>query len=70
MSKNAIELTVNDDDDDLVAYLVLPDHPGSGTPGIVSRHESIKDLIDGYKGPDVFLDFDKDGCLIGIEILA
>ena len=56
-------------DDPKTAYLKLPDHPGSGVPGAVSQQMRLADLIDGYKGPDMYLDFDGSGCLIGIEIL-
>ena len=65
----SIQLNVSEDDSD-VAYLMLPGHPGKGTPGIVAKQISLADKIEGYKGPDVYLDFDKEGQLIGIEILA
>ena len=69
MSGQKIQLEVSKDDPD-VAYLVLPDHPGRGTPGCVSETKSLSEIIDGYKGPAIYLDFDKGGSLIGIEILA
>jgi len=53
-----------------VAYLALPGHPGAGLPGIVKTQISLADRIEGYVGPDVYLDFDASGRLIGIEILA
>lgn len=52
-----------------VAYLTLPDHPGRGVYGCVDRTVELRDIIGDYKGPDVNLDFDKEGVLIGIEIL-
>lgn len=35
----------------------------------VVRNVRVYDLLSGYVGPDVILDFDKHGKLIGIEIL-
>ncbi len=61
------------------AYLTLPGHPGSSkaadrfdqkTEGCVSSTQKIRDVIPDYKGPDLNLDFDNEGTLIGIEILA
>jgi hypothetical protein len=57
------------------AYVYLPDHPDNATPeeqtrGIVSRMVCLHDLIESYSGPRVHFDFDKDGRLIGIEILV
>ncbi len=69
MPEQKIRLEVSEDDQD-VAYLVLPAHPGRGTPGCVSETKSLAEVIDGYKGPAIYLDFDKEGSLIGIEILA
>ena len=69
MSENKFELKVSKDDSD-VAYLSLPDHPGTGISGVVTKQISLGEIIKGYKGADVHLDFDKDGKLIGIEILA
>lgn len=69
MSEKKIELIVSKDDSD-VAYLQLPDHPGSGTPNVVARQICLAELIKSYEGPDIFLDIDHDGKLIGIEILA
>lgn len=68
MTTGKITLTISDDDED-VAYLTLPKHPGQGTPGAVRKQTRLLDLVN-YVGPDVFLDFDKDGNLIGIELLS
>jgi uncharacterized protein YuzE len=61
-------LTISDGDQD-VAYLTLPGHPGQGTPSVVARQTRLRDLM-AYAGPDLYLDFDKDGTLIGVEILT
>ncbi|WP_437631892.1 DUF2283 domain-containing protein [Sorangium sp. So ce854] len=77
-SGGTFELRVSDDDAD-VAYLRLPFHPGnlglySYTPGISSckmaRSVRLRDLMGDYDGPDVVLDFDLRGVLVGIEVLA
>jgi uncharacterized protein YuzE len=52
------------------SYLTLPDHPGRGTWGCVANSIPLDQVIEGYEGPDVVLDFDANGRLIGIEILA
>jgi hypothetical protein len=68
MAKGKIELKVSDKDRS-VAYISLPDHPGIGKPGVVVKQVRLIDLCTGYKGPDVYLDFDKSNHLVGIEIL-
>ncbi len=67
MAEKKISLAVSAGDQD-VAYLYLPGHPGRGTPG-VARQVRLSSLMT-YKGPDLFLDFDGDGQLVGVEILA
>jgi uncharacterized protein YuzE len=54
--------------DSHTAYVALPGYRPEF--GVVSKTISLDDLFDGYAGPRVHLDFDKDGRLIGIEILA
>ncbi len=66
MSQEPIQLTVSADDE--MAYLYLPDHPKKIAPGMVKKQTRLSDLIDNYKGPDIYLDFDDDGRMIGIEI--
>jgi hypothetical protein len=55
--------------DSQTAYLQLPGHPKVVVPGIVKRTIRLSDVISGFKGPDVYLDFDEDGVLIGMEFL-
>ena len=52
-----------------VGYLRLPDHPDGVVTGCVAHTVRLSDLIPEHQGPDVFLDYDKDGVLIGIELL-
>jgi hypothetical protein len=57
--------------DDL-AYLKLPEYPvevPEGEPIRVARSIDVRDLIPGYVGPDVRLDFTADGTLIAIEVM-
>lgn len=66
-NKNITLDTSNDDED--VAYLSFPGHPGRGSAGAVSKQVRLLDLLQ-YLGPDVYLDLDENGRLIGLEILA
>ena len=50
-----------------VAYLKLP--ISANDERKVARNIRIHELISGFKGPDVIFDFDKEGRLLGIEIL-
>lgn len=52
------------------AYIALPGHPDKPEPGYVSKTLVLYHLIENYKGPRIHLDFNKEGVLIGIEILA
>jgi len=49
------------------AYVALPGHRSEH--GIVSKTIILNEVLD-FKGPHVHLDLDKEGRLIGIEILA
>ena len=49
------------------AYVALSGHRHE--PGIVSKTIILNEVLD-FKGPHVHLDLDKEGRLIGIEILA
>ncbi|WP_438015636.1 DUF2283 domain-containing protein [Sorangium sp. So ce315] len=67
-SGGTLELRVSDDDAD-VAYLRLPSHPGTSSCKM-ARSVRLRDLMGDYDGPDVVLDFDLRGILVGIEVLA
>jgi hypothetical protein len=69
MANGKIELKISKGDRN-VGYISLPDHPGKGTPGAVVKQLRLAKLCVDYKGPDVYLDFDKNSRLIGIEVLA
>ena len=69
-SKNQkIVLKVNKDDES-VGYLYLPKHPKVSINGIVKKTISLSEIIKDYKGIPIYLDFDKDEELIGIEIVG
>lgn len=61
------ELRISEDDQD-VAYLRLPTHPGETCR--MSKSIRLEQLLGPYSGPEVVLDFDQEGVLVGIEILA
>jgi hypothetical protein len=67
-AKGKIQLRVSEGDDG-VAYLQLPDHPGT-LSGVVKKTIHLGDVVDGYLGPDIHLDFDSNDVLIGIEIVV
>ncbi|MEW5251518.1 DUF2283 domain-containing protein [Microbulbifer discodermiae] len=70
MTQKNFILKVSGGDGGEDAYLMLPGHPKATVAGIVKKTESLRDFIKEYKGPDLYFDFDKDGTLIGIEVLS
>lgn len=67
MTKNRLRLDVSKDGD--VAYLFLPAHPSKGKGKIVDKQISLRSVINNYKGPEIYLDFNQEGEIIGIELL-
>jgi uncharacterized protein YuzE len=65
-TKQKIEFTVSPSGE--VAYLQLP--IAKGCVRKVAKNLRLHDLINGYCGPDIIFDFDRNGRLIGIEILS
>jgi hypothetical protein len=55
-------------DDGYAAYLQLPGHPGEGVK--VARTVSLVDVMSRFDGPHVVFDFDADGKMLGIEVVA
>lgn len=51
------------------AYIRLPGMPDESVPGISAKTICLDDVIEGFRGPRN-LDFNSDGVVIGIEILA
>ena len=50
-------------------YMALPEYPSEIVPGLVKKSVSLDDIYD-YEGPRIQLDFDENGQLIGIEVVA
>ena len=68
MAKNKIEFEPSKTGE--VAYVYLPDHPGRGKPGVTKKQVRLRDIYPGYKGADLYFDFDHDDTLIGIDIMV
>jgi len=69
MARGKIELICSDGDPN-VGYLSLPEHPGKGIRGAVVKQIRLIELCPEYKGSDIYLDFDADNTLVGIEIVG
>ena len=67
MNESPIQLNVSKDDDEM-AYLYLPAHPKKIIPGIVKKQIRLSNVVENYKGPDIYLDFNEESELIGIEV--
>ncbi|MBW5894708.1 DUF2283 domain-containing protein [Pectobacterium polaris] len=50
-----------------MAYLFLPSHPGKGKAGVAVKQVALQSIMDNYQGPEIYLDFDSDGNIIGME---
>jgi uncharacterized protein YuzE len=61
-------LKVSDDAAD-VAYLRLPSHSEDESCKM-SKSIRLHEILGVYQGPEVILDFDQRGVLVGIEVLA
>lgn len=60
-----IKLETSEDGD--MAYVYLPKHPGKGIAGVTVKQVPMHTLIDNYQGPEIFLYFDKNDVMIGME---
>ncbi len=56
-------------DDDNVGYLYLPTFPAK-SKGCIAKQISLHKLMKNYKETPIYLDFDKNENLIGIEIVG
>ena len=65
---NKIKVKMARPDSD-TAYIALPGYPDPVKAGVVKKSVSLDDIYD-YEGPRVQLDFDENGKLIGVEIVA
>jgi hypothetical protein len=66
---NKIKLDVSGGEGN-VGYVMLPDHPGAGTPNVTKKQVRLRNLYPDYKGADLYFDFDENNTLLGIEILV
>jgi len=57
------------DGESAAVYLELRDHPHEPTFGLVKRSVSIHQLIPGYTGPGISIEFDASDRPIGVEII-
>ena len=69
MNAKKIRIKVSGNESE-TAYVALPGYPDEPRYGSVARTVCLDDIICGFKGPRINLDFDNEGMLIGIEILA
>jgi hypothetical protein len=70
MANKKIEFHPSQGGGEDVAYVSLPGHPGRGTSGVTRKQVRLREIYADYVGPDLYLDFDEQKRLIGIEILA
>jgi uncharacterized protein YuzE len=55
--------------DPSAGYLYFHNHPGAGVAGCVKSTVSVSALIPNYVGPEIHLDLNEAGEVIGIEVL-
>jgi hypothetical protein len=68
MESGRLRLEISKDDSN-VGYLYLPTFPVK-SEGCVAKLISLHELIKNYKGIPIYLDFDKNDNLVGIEIIG
>ena len=62
------EVTLRQADDGLgTCYVEMPGHERAA--GFVKRTVDLAELVEDYRGPGVYLDFNEAGELVGIEVL-
>ncbi len=69
MTEKKIRVRVSGTESD-TAYVALPGYPAEPQSGVVAKTICLDDVIKDFKGPRINLDFDREGLLIGVEILA
>lgn len=72
MKKGKISLKVSLNDEtraDSVAYLSLPDYPEKTFRAAVAKIVRVSGLMENCHEADLYLDFDKDGVLFGVDVL-
>ena len=69
MNINDGGLNLSVSDDNTMAYLYLPAHPQDNSVGAAAKQVHLSALIADYQGPEIILDFNKEGVAIGIELM-
>ncbi len=59
-----------DESKDTAMYVAFKSHLGKGQPHTGGHQKALHGLIVNYQGPEIYLDIDSEGRLIGIEILG
>jgi len=70
MEPEKTEFIEFDESADNAMYVALRSHMGKGKPPLGSFQRSLHELIQDYRGPEIYLDFNAEGRLYGIEILG
>ncbi len=70
MKSDETEFIEFDESKDLAMYVALKSHLGRGKQHLGSFQKGLHELIDNYQGPEIYLDFNSEGRLYGIEILG
>jgi len=70
MASEKTEFVEFDESEDIAMYVAFKHHLGRGKPHSGSCQKGLHELIHDYKGPEIYLDFDSEGRLYGIEILG
>lgn len=64
-----MSLEANWDEELQAGYIYLPDHPGAGTPGCVTRSIDVFAIDETLRGMQIILDVDEQNRVIGIEVV-
>ncbi len=70
MKRDKTEFIEFDESKDLAMYVAFKSHLGRGKPHLGCYQKGLHELIDNYQGPEIYLDFNSEGRLYGIEILG
>ena len=65
-------LRFDEKEDPHTLYVELPGYHAAepGPDGSAAKSLRLHEVLGSYEGPDVIFDFDENGVMIGIEVLA
>jgi len=69
MKNKTVDISFNEYKDSAM-YVALAACLGPDTPHVGCYQKGLHELIDNYQGPLIYLDFNSEGRLFGIEILG